>query len=991
MATVPQPQCFSALTCSTEIHSGVQFHCLCVRVCRVYVTAEWTNAGCDKQSEACSKAAGGVCCAECSDAEGALPQPELSAFRRSGCGFISECRWDGRCDKRLRRTENMVSDKRVHRLITRGEIQGLCVLLLYTSPLSCFSNFSPLIYKIKESSPKGTLIGAIGADLHLDFLVDPPLLFNLAQKKISAQYVELNNTTGELFTSAVQMDRESLCADRGEGQSCALALDVFILPQQYFQLVKVRILIEDVNDNRPRFPSEEIRLTVPENAPVNARFAVEQSAVDPDLGVNSVQTYWLVNDFGVFTLDVEENEGGELTPFLIVTESLDREQQAEYVTDIIAEDGGTPSLVGTATLRIVISDINDNCPKFAKAQVNVTVYGNATRGTQLARLHAYDPDQGANAQITYSYSERVTTETRSLFHLDAATGVIKLAGKMDANAAKLYKLTVLANGPACIPDVATVTIHVIKVVSGPPLLAPRYIAAEKDGVVSLKESEPAFTPVAFYTVKNADPRQKLECLLEGSGPFRLTPYERLKNEYLLETTEPLDYEMRQEYELAILCRHHHGVVLKTVVRVQVEDENDNAPVFKQSLLEIFVEENNAPNTFLAKLQATDADSGSRGEVAYLLGSDATPVFHLDRQVGVLTVTTSLDREEKETYRFMVRAVDRGSPRKESIATVVVIVQDRNDNSPRFINKDFTFFVPENFPGFGEIGVLSVTDADAGENGWVALSILNGSDIFVIDTGRGALRAKTSLDREQQGTYHLWIEAVDGGKPALSCITMVTVLLLDVNDNPPIVLFPQSNQSYMLVLPSTLPGTSITEVYAVDRDTGMNAVIAYSIIKRLGGEPGSFDIDPNTGNITLRKTLSDRGLYSLLVKVSDHGQPEPLHATVLVNLFVNETVSNESYIQSLLLRQATIEIEDGSALRESRQWIPDRQVFPCQPVLIGLSATCLGLFIMVVSLSVYVSCRKLRKHKKKRLGVEIPLKMNSDMQAVDRKLMEISNI
>ncbi|XP_063068700.1 protocadherin-20 [Engraulis encrasicolus] len=892
----------------------------------------------------------------------------------------------------------MVSGKRVHRLISRGEIQGLCVLLLYTSPLSCFSNFSPLIYKIKEGSPKGTLIGAIGADLHLDFSVDPPLLFNLAQKKSSvAQYVELNNTTGELFTSAVPMDRESLCAEHGEGhhQSCSLPLDVFILPQQYFQLAKVRIVVEDVNDNRPRFPSDEIRLTVPENAPVNARFAVEQSAVDPDLGVNGVQTYWLVNDFGVFTLDVEENEGGELTPFLIVTESLDREQQSEYVTDIIAEDGGTPPLLGTATLRIVISDINDNCPKFSKSQVNVTVYGNATRGTQLARLHAYDPDQGANAQITYTYSERITTDTRNLFHLDAATGVIKLAGKIDngnTNNAKLYKLTVLANGPACIPDVATVTIHIIRVVSGPPLLAPRYIAAERDGVVTLKESEPAFTPVAFYTVKNADPRQRLECLLEGFGPFRLTPYERVKNEYLLETTEALDYETQQEYELTIVGLSPHGVAMKTVVRVQVEDENDNAPVFKQSLLEIFVEENNAPNTFLAKLQASDADSGSRGEVVYLLGSDAPGMFHLDRQTGVLTVATSLDREEKETYRFMVRAVDRGSPRKESIATVIVTVQDRNDNSPRFINKDFTFFVPENFPGFGEIGVLSVTDADAGENGWVALSILNGSDIFVIDTGRGALRARTSLDREQQGTYYLWIEAVDGGKPALSCVTMVTVLLLDVNDNPPIVLFPQSNQSYMLVLPSTLPGTSITEVYAVDRDTGMNAVIVYSIVKRLGGgEPGSFDIDPNTGNITLRKTLSDRGLYSLLVKVSDHGQPEPLHATVMVNLFVNETVSNESYIQSLLLRQTTVEIEDSSALRESRQWIPDRQVFPCQPVLIGLSATCLGLFIMVVSLSVYVSCRKLRKHKKKRLGVEIPLKMNGDMQAVDRKLMEISNI
>ncbi|KAM3876649.1 LOW QUALITY PROTEIN: protocadherin-20 [Diretmus argenteus] len=850
-----------------------------------------------------------------------------------------------------------------------------------------------LRYKIKEELPKGTFIGAIGVDLSLDFTVDPPFSFSLPQKTLSGQYVNLNNTTGALYTSATEIDRETLCPDTTERQGCVLSLDVFVLPQQYFQLVKVKISIEDVNDNRPRFPVEEISVYVPENAPVNARYAVEQSAVDPDLGFHGVQTYWLVNDFGVFTLDVEENEGGELTPFLIVTETLDRETQAEYVTDIIAEDGGTPPLLGTATLKIVITDVNDNCPQFTESQINATVNGNTTKGSHLARLHASDPDLGANAQISYAYSERVPRDTRGLFHLDRNTGVIKLAGKIDTVTSKFYKLTVLANGPGCIPAVATVTFHIIKVVTGPPAIIPRYIAAEKDGVVTIKESEPAFSPIAFFTVKNTDVNQRVDCHLEGSGPFRLAPFELFKNEYLLETTEPLDYEQTQEYELIVVTKYTRGLDIKTLIKVQVLDENDNAPVFQHSLVELSVEENNPPNTFLTQLQATDQDSERRGEVIYLLGGDAPGVFVVDRTTGVLSVATSLDREEKETYRFIVRAVDKGTPRKESIATVVVTVRDRNDNSPRFINKDFTFFVPENFPGYGEIGVLSVIDADAGENGWVALSIVNGSDVFMIDTGRGALRAKTSLDREQQGTYQLWIEAVDGGEPALSCVTMVTVLLLDVNDNPPIVLFPQSNQSYMLVLPSTLPGTSITEVYAVDKDTGMNAVIAYSIIKRKGGQPGSFAIDPETGNITLKRELSNRGLYSLLVKVSDHGQPEPLHSTVMVNFFVNETVTNESYIQSLLTREADIEVEQKPWYIGQLTERPEKyELFPCQPVLIALSVICLGLFFIVVLLTSYICCKRLKKHRKKRLEVEIPLKMNSDsMQTVNRKLRQISNM
>lgn len=870
----------------------------------------------------------------------------------------------------------------------------MCLLLLYTSPLPCFADFSQakqLIYKIKEGLPRGTFIGAIRADLNLDFNVDPPFLFSLSQNKVSEQYVNLNNTTGELYTSATEIDRETLCPDTPERQGCVLSLDVFVLPQQYFQLVKVKMFIEDVNDNRPKFPVEEISVSIPENTPINARFAVEQSAVDPDLGIYGVQTYWLVNDFGMFTLDVEENEGGELTPFLIVTEALDRETQAEYITDIIAEDGGTPPLLGAATLKIIVTDVNDNCPQFTETQINVTLYGNTTKGAHLARLHAFDPDLGANAQISYAYSERVPRDTRSLFHLDRITGVIKLARKIHTGTTTFYKLTVLANGPGCIPAVATVTLLITEVATGPPTVIPRYIAAEKDGVVTLKESEPAFSPIAFFTIKNVDKNQRVDCHLEGFGPFRLGPYERFKNEYLLETTEPLDYEKTQEYELIVVAKNVRGIVIKTMIKVQVQDENDNAPVFQQSLVAISVEENNPPNAFLTQLQATDQDSGRRGEVMYLLGGDAPGIFAVNGVTGVLTVTTSLDREEKETYRFIVRAVDRGTPRRESIATVVVTVQDRNDNSPRFINKDLTFFVPENFPGFGEIGVLSVTDADAGENGWVALSIINGSDIFMIDTGRGALRAKTPLDREQQGTYQLWIEAVDGGEPALSCVAMVTVLLLDVNDNPPIVLFPQSNQSYMLLLPSTLPGTSITEVYAVDKDTGMNAVIAYSIIKRKGGEPGSFAIDPETGNITLKRELSNRGLYSLLVKVSDHGQPEPLYSTVMVNFFVNETVSNESYIHSLLTREADIEVEEKPWYQMTER--PERyELFPCQPVLIALSVTCLGLLFLVITLTAYICCKRLKRHRKKRLEVEVPLKMKNDgTQVVNRNFWRMSNI
>ncbi|KAF4025542.1 hypothetical protein G4228_017589 [Cervus hanglu yarkandensis] len=913
---------------------------------------------------------------------------------------------------------------------SHGSLPHLLLFLLFVGPFSCLASHSratEILYSLNEGLPAGVLIGSLAEDLRLlpsaggqDLQSqppqhrvaerNPPLSFSLASQGLSGQYVTLDNRSGELHTSAQEIDREALCLEGGGGtawgssisissspsaDSCLLLLDVLVLPQEYFRFVKVKIAIRDINDNAPRFPISQISVWVPENAPVNTRLAIEHPAVDPDMGTNGVQTYRLLDYHRMFTLDVEENESGERTPYLIVMGQLDRETQDQYVSVIIAEDGGSPPLLGSATLTIGITDVNDNCPLFTDSQINVTVYGNATVGTAIAAVQAVDRDLGNNAQITYSYSQKVPQASKDLFHLHENTGVITLFSKIGGSVLQTHKLTILANGPGCIPAVITVLVTIIKVIFRPPEIIPRYIANEIDGIIYLKELEPANTPIAFFTIRDPEGKYKMNCYLDGEGPFRLLPYKPYSNEYLLETTKPMDYELQQFYEIAIVAWNSEGFQVKKMIKVQLLDDNDNAPVFLQPLVELTIEENNAPNAFLAKLDATDADSGERGQVSYFLGSDAPSYFSLDSVTGILTVSTQLDREEKEKYRYTVRAVDSGKPPQESVATVVITVLDKNDNSPRFINKDFSFFVPENFPGYGEIGVISVTDADTGQNGWVALSVVNQSDIFVIDTGKGMLRAKVSLDREQQSSYTLWVEAVDGGVPPLSSTAKITILLLDINDNPPLVLFPQSNMSYLLVLPSTLPGSLVTEVYAVDKDTGMNAVIAYSIIGRRGPRPESFRIDPKTGNITLEEALlqTDYGLHRLLVRVSDHGYPEPLHSTVMVNLFVNDTVSNESYIENLLRKEPEISIEEKEPQISIEPTHRKAESVSCMPTLVALSVISLSSITFLTGMGIYICLRREKKHHREddNLEVQTPLKGRIDLHMRERKPMAISNI
>ncbi|XP_072120683.1 protocadherin-20 [Mobula birostris] len=835
---------------------------------------------------------------------------------------------------------------------------------------------SDLVYRVKEESPSGTLIGNLATDLKLGGSSESKVTYNLASQPVDGRFVDLDRDTGELRTSDSVLDRESLCPERPE-RECWLFLDVILLPANFFRLLKISVLVEDVNDNAPQFPAASIGVSVAENAEPGSRYPLEPPAEDRDPGASGVQSYRLAGAHDGFSLLTERAErGSPPVPWLVLEAALDRETRDLYQMVLVAEDGGSPRRSGTASLTVTVTDVNDNCPRFAESSLNLTLSSNTTVGSQVARLRATDPDLGYNARIVYSYADRVPASSARLFRLDSSSGTIQLAAPLPDGGPLLHRLTVLATGTGCSPVTAAVRLAVQPLQPLPPRVTPRYIALQSDGVVYLKESEPARTPIAFFTVTDAKHRPPPRCYLQGPGPFRLAPYLAFRDEYLLETSRRLDYELMPEYEVTVVAESADGLALRTRIRIVLLDENDNSPVFSQPVLNVAIEENQPAGSFLARLKAIDADSGVMGSVTYALAPGALPVFVLDKVSGVLSVSVPLDREEQGKYRIVVKAIDGGTPSRESTATVLLTVLDTNDNSPRFINKDFNFFVPEDYPSFSEIGVIGVVDVDGGNNGWVALSILNGSDHFVIDTGKGNLMARAPLDREQQSSYILWVQATDGGEPALSAVAKVTVLLTDVNDNPPLVLFPQSNLSFLLVAPSTAPGSSIMEVYAVDKDTGMNAVIAYSIIGHRGPRPETFVIDTGTGNITLHGTLvkNDYGLYRLLVKVSDHGYPEPLHTTVIVNLFVNDTLSNESYIENLLRKEPDIRIEESLPETRTDPFQTEVDIFPCQTVLIALSGFCFGLLILVFALACYISLRK-RKHRRKNYSVtevDIPL-------------------
>ncbi|XP_051877448.1 protocadherin-11 X-linked isoform X3 [Pristis pectinata] len=811
-------------------------------------------------------------------------------------------------------------------------------------------------YTVREELPENVLIGNLVRDLNLSD-ANLPLIFKLVYKTGDTPLIRVEDSTGELFTTSHRIDREKLCANIYSETRCFYEVEVAVLPNEVFKLVKMRFLIEDINDNAPLFPSTVINISIPENTVVNSRYSIP-SAVDPDVGVNGIQHYELLKGQNVFGLDIIETPEGDKWPQLIVQQNLDREQKDTYVMKIKVEDGGVPPRSSTAILQITVTDVNDNRPVFKESETDVHIPENAPVGTSVIQLHATDADLGPNAIVRFFFSNQVSALARRLFTIDSASGLITVRQPLDREEFPVHKLTVLASDGSSTPSRAVVTINITDVNDNVPTIDTRYIINPINGTVLLSENAPLNTKVALITVtdQDSDLNGKVTCFTDHDVPFRLKPV--FDNQFLLETAALLDYESTKEYTIKIVASDAGKPPLNqsATVVIKLKDENDNAPVFNQPVIGLSIPENNTPGTQLTKISATDADSGKNAEITYLLGPNAPSIFSVDRRTGILSAMRRLDREKQDRYVFTVLARDGGRPSIQSNATVIVTVLDQNDNSPSFTHSEYNFYVPENLPMYGTVGLITVTDADAGGNAAVSLSILNDKGYFIIDPTSGVIKPNITFDREQQSSYTFQVKAVDGGRPQRTSVARVTINVVDVNDNSPVFVYPPSNFSYELVSTSANPGSVVGKVFAIDNDTGMNAELRYSIVS--GNSRGLFAIDPMTGNITLQEkvTTADHGLYRLVVKVIDLGQPESLHAMALVHLFVNETINNFTYVQDLVRKSMETPLDKN--VGES-QMTPQTNDYI--KIVIAIIAGTMTV-ILVIFVTALVRCRHTPRHK-----------------------------
>nr|XP_049702759.1 protocadherin-like wing polarity protein stan isoform X2 [Helicoverpa armigera] len=655
----------------------------------------------------------------------------------------------------------------------------------------------------------------------------------------------------------------------------------------------VHVNILDDNDNYPQFSEKTYTVTVDEDISANDNPVIARiKATDADVGSNAAIRYAIIGGNTQMQFSIDSLSGD-----VSLVKPLDYEQVRSYRLVIRAQDGGSPSRSNTTQLLVNVKDVNDNAPRFYTSLFQESVSENVPVGYSIVRVQAYDADEGMNAEITYTLTDKEYNNNNDLpISIDPRSGWVYTSSQLDREVQAKYQLMVTATDGGSPPRSATASVVVVvqDVNDNDPVFSPPQYEVE------LAEDEPPGTPVVTLTATDADEDNRLHYEITGGntrGRFSITSQ---NGRGLITVAQPLDFKQERRYVLTVTATDSGGRSDTAMVHINITDANNYAPVFENAPYTASVFEDAPVGTTVLVVSATDSDVGVNAQITYSLSSEISneAVTHHDQefvinpQTGAITTNKLLDRETMSGYLLTVTARDGGVPSLSDTTDVEISVVDVNDNAPVFKQQLYTATIMEDALVGTSVTQVSATDADVGLNGRVHYELEpkdreEGS--FVVDPASGVIRTNKALDRESVATYDLKALAIDGGTPPLSSTVIVHIKVEDINDSPPVF----ESDCLTFYIPENSPiGTTVGEIYAHDPDEGANAVVYYSI--KGGDDSNSFSLETRQGSDKAELVTmvdldyeSPRKKYELIIRAAS----PPLWNDVRVEILVTDVNDN----------------------------------------------------------------------------------------------------
>ncbi|XP_077588712.1 protocadherin alpha-C2-like isoform X1 [Stigmatopora nigra] len=597
-------------------------------------------------------------------------------------------------------------------------------------------------------------------------------------------------------------------------------------------------------------------------------------------------------------LDVNK-ESGEL----YIVEKIDREHICNTKTsascylrlEVILE-----SPVRIFNIELEIIDINDNAPQFRRDSIHLDISESTPKGERFSLSNAVDPDVGSNTVKTYHLSES------EHFNIEVQKGregtqfadlILQKALDREQQAVHNLVLTAVDGGKPPRSGTAKIIVQVLDNNDNAPLFD------QSTYSVRIMENSPIGSLVIDLNATDLDEGSNSDLAYSYS---LYTPEKTQQTFHLNPSTGEitikgmLNYEDFNIYDMEVIAADK-GVTSLTgqcTIKIQVEDMNDNHPEISIKSFQSPVSENIDVDTVIAVVSVNDKDSGDNGVVDLFVPQNMP--FKLRESSDnyyELVVSEPLDREKVPEYEITFTVKDRGSPPLSDNETMTLQLLDVNDNVPRFPQSSYTIRVTENNAPGALLSSLSAFDPDLHENQYLVYFILEKevantsmSMLFSINPENGNLYALKTFDYEMEKEFFFHIEARDSGSPPLSSNVSVHIVVVDQNDNAPVIVSPWRAHGSLVeekIPRSTEKGSLVAKVIALDGDSVHNSRISYQFLQV--SDASLFSLDQYNGEIRTARMFSykDWRHHRLVVAAKDNGQP-PLSATVTIKLSTVET-------------------------------------------------------------------------------------------------------
>ncbi|MEE6478675.1 hypothetical protein FKM82_011941 [Ascaphus truei] len=643
----------------------------------------------------------------------------------------------------------------------------------------CHSVSGQLNYSIFEEMRKGSTVGNIAKDLGLD-IKDLSFRNLRIVSHVSEKYFSVNFENGNLYVKD-RIDREALCES---ADTCSLTFDAVVAnPLNVFN---IKVEIQDINDNPPIFFHDIIILEMIEITSPGARFVL-QNAQDPDVGINSVQTYKLSGNQH-FTLGAKTSTDGSTFPELVLEKALDRETQSVHELILTASDGGNPVLTGTVSIKIIITDLNDNVPVFTQEVYKVSVNENTPINSTVLNVNASDRDEGTNAQITYSFS-KISGNVLHMFSINPINGEIKIKVNVDFEVTRNFEMSVQAKDGGGFVAHAKVLIEIVDENDNAPEISITSISTP------IPEDSLPGTVIALIEVHDQDSGEngEVDCQITGEAPFKLVSSSG--RYYKIVTISAMDREKIFCYNITILATDKGSPPLfsRKTIRLDVSDINDNPPVFAKLTYVAYVPENNSPGASIYSVHASDLDTEKNAKVIYSIFNtnvEEVPVssyLSINVETGVFYAQRSFDYEQHKEFQIQIMAKDSGSPYLSSNATLRICIVDQNDNAPKILypspETDGSALY-EMVPFASEQGSLITKvvamDADSGHNAWLSYHFIQVSEPshFSISQHTGEIRTSRVFQEKDALKQRVVVMVKDNGNPSLSATVTLNLVVAE---------------------------------------------------------------------------------------------------------------------------------------------------------------------------------------------------------------------